>query len=387
MRVGWATKTLLGAAAVIALAGHSAAASDNVRPSSAPLLDLGVPFAGSWFGTPDAEDDRSARHWWRIGPVVRTGDSVQVAIDNSGSPYTLRPCLVAPTDDFGADDELRKCGSFFDGSISGGRQDRQTIRYSGPTGQPFLVLVTSRVDSPQEDSDSGGYSATIENIVSRVNIGAVPPRSVKRSFAYRATLRYGDNTPAADGTLGVLQWRRARGYSGPKAFRTLASASSIGGALRFAAKIPKRVTKRLQLRACVSQPGGTPRCTRATTVKVRSSRARAASARTLVPCYSFRSQEIGFLRKPRRCYFAVRGEDGGTSVNRVDVVSLRWRNWGSRKARARGTRVGGRGFRGRTNVILSGRRRCDGSDRIYTRATFRERGRVIFRIPLSTCPL
>lgn len=111
-----------------------------------------------------------------------------------------------------------------------------------------------------------------------------------------------------------------------------------------------------------------------------------ATRKALVPCYMFSSQEVGYFAKPRKCSFVVRGENGAISVNRVDTRSLRWRNWGSKKPRARGKRIGGRGFRARTHVILSGRQRCDGSH-VYTRATFREKGRVVFRIKLQGCPL
>lgn len=86
--------------------------------------------------------------------------------------------------------------------------------------------------------DSGGYMATIEKVITRVNIGSVPPRRIGRRFSYRATLRYGDNVPAADGTRGVLQWRRGRGGRGPRSFKNLAFKQSVGGVLRFRAKLP-----------------------------------------------------------------------------------------------------------------------------------------------------
>lgn len=251
---------------VVALAaqGTAASASDNVRPSSAPPVDLGVPFSGSWYGTPTTSDD-IVEHWWRLTSRIHTGDSLQIAVDNSGSGYEAFLCFTSPVDDYGADEAVEKC-SF---KRVGGRQlSRLTLRYNGISGQPLLIVTPRSSDDAHLYSQSGGYSATIETIITRVNIGAIARRVVKHSFAYKATLRYGDNTAAVDGTSGVLQWRRASGAPGPKSFKDLASANSVGGRLRFVAKLPKKARKRLQLRACVFQPGGPPRCTRADTVKV-----------------------------------------------------------------------------------------------------------------------
>lgn len=133
------SKTLAVAAATAAcfVAGVSpAVASNNARPSSAPVVPLGVPFSGTWFGTP-TYGSSSAHHWWRVGALVRTGDSIQVAIDNRASA-PQRFCVVPPVDDFGADAGIasNKC-NHLDQTIEVASMGRRTLRYAGPTGQPF----------------------------------------------------------------------------------------------------------------------------------------------------------------------------------------------------------------------------------------------------------
>ena len=76
---------------------------------------------------------------------------------------------------------------------------------------------------------------------------------------------------------------------------------------------------------------------------------------------------------------------------------LRWRDWGRRSATARGVYdiagfagEPGTGYRSRIFIRVSGRKKCAGGDRIYTRVRYRVRkplaGRRLFRERFSTCP-
>lgn len=246
-----------GVASIGAFAATPAIASENVGPSSAVTVQPGVPFSGTWKGTPKLHGGFRS-HWWRLAPLLRTGDTVQVAVDNTAPEFSSFFCLIPPVDEFGADSAQEACEDIAT-VVSRGRLSRLSLTYNGATGQPFFVALADS-DAAQDD-DGGPYTATIESITTRVNIGSVPPARVERTFSYGATLRYGDNTPVADGSRAVLEWRRAKGTPGPESFTTLASAGSVGGQVVFNAALPSEARDKIELRACAAQPGGGPRCT------------------------------------------------------------------------------------------------------------------------------
>lgn len=259
MRHRLRTYLILTAVALLALSA-TASASPNNSPSKAVTVQLGKPFAGVWPGTV-YQHGNSFNHWWRLPAVMRPGDTVQFAIDNRLSSRTLHFCLIAPVDDFGADAALERCGS--EPAISPGQQSRATLTYEGSAGQPYLVAWISlgcceytRGD-PDEDPD-GQYSVTIEQIAQLVNIGMAVPPALPASFALGASVVYGDGTPVADGVPGVLQWRPVapRG-SDPLPFANLATGTSVAGGITFAGTFPPEAQgQKVQLRACVTQPGG-----------------------------------------------------------------------------------------------------------------------------------
>ena len=269
-RLALGIATAVGACAI---AIESAHASSNVAPSSAVGVGLGVPFSGSWPGTGRSQPSCNRGngqfcHWWRLSPLLRRGDKVTLAVDHSAGDRgtaQLSLCLLSPVDDFDANAAVGGCQWTNTAYIA---QDRETLTYAGATGQAFLV-VNAGCCSGSPAKSGGQYTATVERVTTRVDIGAVPPNRVARAFRYTASVRYGDNTTAADGLRGVLEWRRAKGTPGPRSFKRFSSATSSSGRLSFRAKLPRTARRKLQLRACVQQPGGGQRCTPAKTVKIR----------------------------------------------------------------------------------------------------------------------
>lgn len=250
-----------GTIVAVALVAPAARAIDNTVPSKAPVVSVGVPFTAT---EPNGKPDV-----WRLDQVVRTGDTVQLAVDNTQGSQSLNVCLLGPTDDFGYDNEVGAvgCGGLFDDSaadfvVSEGRSDRASATYIRSTGTP-LIRMSSLFDRVNS------YTATVESITTLINIGAVaPPTAIGRTFSFAATLRHGDNSPVGDGTAAALEWRKGRGAPGPTAFTRIASATSVGGQVLFQATLPPEAAKRVQLRACVTQAGASPNCTTTVTATV-----------------------------------------------------------------------------------------------------------------------
>jgi len=225
-----------------------ASAANNIGPSTAKSVKIGVPFTGAWAGTKFVSG-RGYTHWWRLPGVMRPGDETQVAVDNGGVDFNL--CLVPPVDDFDANAAVSNCGP---PHIDSGIQTRSVLTYEGSTGQPFLVVQEADCCGSLE----GTYTLTVERIVSVVNIGMVVPARLPASFSLTANLTYSDNTPAGDGIPAVLQWRfLPTSRDNPPPFADVATGFSAGGTVTFAATMPPEVQGgTVQLRACVAQPGG-----------------------------------------------------------------------------------------------------------------------------------
>lgn len=249
------------AVGLVAVMATVAAAADfvttNTSPSTSTLVRVGVPFsAGQENGKPDV---------WKIDDVLRQRDTVVLAIDNSQGSRDLDACLLGPTDDFGYDAEVNaSCGDDHSVSVDGGRMSRAQIEYARATGQPY-VRFSSLFDRVT------AYTVTIEAIIRRVDIGA--PRSVVRTRYVDKTFSavFGDNTAASDGIPGTAYYRIRKKRGKQPSYRTLSTAVTAGGAIRFTGTLPRTARgRKVQLQFCISQPGGdTERCARANATKVR----------------------------------------------------------------------------------------------------------------------
>jgi hypothetical protein len=239
------------------VAASAAGASNNNLPSKASAVKIGVPFTGVWLGTPYSISNQGV-HWWRLPSVVRPGDILQIALDARQSGAAVNLCLISPVDDFGADDAFSNCNGYDD--VSAGNQDRLFMSYEGASGIAYLVTYGGCCTYPDEPygAGDGQYTATIEQITTLVSIGLSIPPALPPTFTLVGNLVYGDNTPAADGIPAYLQWRfvAPRG-SEPEPFTNLIVATSLGGAVTFTGSVPTPAEgRKIQLRACVAQPGG-----------------------------------------------------------------------------------------------------------------------------------
>ena len=172
---------LLGACAMTL--APAASASSNNAPSKAARVKLGVPFTGNWTGTVLAHGDDNFNHGWRLPAVRRPGDIAQIALDNRLGDDSLHLCLAPPLDDFAADDTLDNCS--YDTYVQGLAQDRVRITYDSASGQGFLIVIDSSCCPYLGDTapaDSGQYTATIERIITLVNLGLSVPSTLPSDF-------------------------------------------------------------------------------------------------------------------------------------------------------------------------------------------------------------
>jgi hypothetical protein len=259
-------RTLIVLCCSLGLAGaapSTAGASGNTGPSKAANVQVGAPFTGVWQGTP-YDHGSYPNHWWRLPTILRPGDTIQIAVDNRLSRLDTNFCLIPPVDDFGANNALSQyCPEFGGSSVGDGEQNRLQMTYEGPSGQAYLVAWSDDYCclDPGETVESGygQYTVAIERITTLVNIGMAVPPALPSSFSLAAAVVYGDNTPAADGTPAFLQWRpvTVKGAD-PLPFTNVVAATSAGGVVTFNGTMPAAAEgQKVQLRACVAQPGGT----------------------------------------------------------------------------------------------------------------------------------
>lgn len=238
-------------ASLVAVGTALAGSGTNDAPSRAPLVQIGVPVTGD-FGA----DGNSGAYWWRLADVVRRGDILQLAVTNDGSPglgvtQEINFCVTPPVDDFDAEGAVGACHP--DGSIDLGTQRRFSITTSVLRGG-FLVVL------PFNQGSDGTYSFTLEAVVTRVNIGAAPlPAVSRRQFGFVAFATLGDNSATPTGTPGYLErLLPARPGRSESRWTRLRNGAVENGRLAFRATLPRSTLgRRVSLRACVRQPGGT----------------------------------------------------------------------------------------------------------------------------------
>lgn len=252
---------LVAAVAMVGGGTASDAVAANDAPSRAPMVQVGVPFAGM--------PNEKREHWWRLPQTIRAGDLVSVAVDAYCDPNSVRTnsdiyfALAQPVDDFDAEAERNRVFNVPQ-NVQCGTPKRLILTYDGQTGPAFLVALFP--DQP--------YTATMEAIVTRVNLGYPGATTLPQRTSITAFARYGDNTPAADGIKGGMAWRLVPKRGGPlPQFHILrgAVAWTRGGSLLLPLNFPSYTRgRKIQLRACIQQPPTTSlRCTLPDTARVR----------------------------------------------------------------------------------------------------------------------
>jgi hypothetical protein len=241
------------------VATGEAAAAPPTKPSAAAQLAVGIPYSST------IDRDVAAQEWLKLPQYMRPGDSLTLASDSSRS--SIRYCLVPVIDDFDAADTATACDgpgypSEFDHADVSSGMYRRTIEWSRQAG-PGMLLVAPGCGFC--GADVWTYSVTIEQVITRVNIGTARLERSPRNVALTASATFGDNTPAADGIAGQLLWR----IGSSDDLQPLAQATTAGGQLAFGGTLPQEAAgKTVELSACVNQVGGgDPRCT-AQSVKV-----------------------------------------------------------------------------------------------------------------------
>jgi hypothetical protein len=235
------------------------AAAAPTKPSAAVPLAVGVPYSST------IDRDVAATEWLKLPQYMRPGDSLTLASDSSRS--SIRYCLVPVIDDFDQADTETACdgpgytSEYEHADVDAGKY-RRTLEWSRQAG-PGMLLVAPGCGFC--GADVWTYSVTIEQVITRVNIGTARLERSPRTVALTASATFGDNTPAADGIPGQLLWRMGSGAD----LQPLSQATTAGGQVAFSGTLPREAAGRtVELSACVNQVGGgDPRCT-AQSVKI-----------------------------------------------------------------------------------------------------------------------
>jgi hypothetical protein len=225
-------------AVLLALVAPSTLLADNGHePSTAPTLQFGVPYVGTW-------DPDTFNSWMRLPSNLHRKDKVQVAFANDGF-FDAELCLSGPVDDFGADAAAEACDFSNNnlGFTEPGHKSRVIVPYDGPAGQPLLISHQCRgCNDPR-----GTFTIILEKATIWVTVGWRVPSKVSRQLRLTAFGRYGDNSLSSDGTPIVFSWRRPRA----KTWRRLSIVNTKGGAATLVATLPKATKgEKIFLRAC-----------------------------------------------------------------------------------------------------------------------------------------
>ena len=223
--------------------GAPSLASAVLKVSDAPTLSVGIPFLSA----PTAAS--CCDHFFRVGPLVRPGDRVQFAFDNSTDSEAIYPCLIGPTDDFGVSDEVKAAGCefTFGDSVSANSFARLTFTYKRGTGQPFLYS--------HNYFDREPFSVTLERIIPFVGIGVTVGANVGHRPKVSAFAQWGDNTPIDNGHRAILRWRLLTDRGFPRAF---GSAVFVGGRVDLRRALPRQAWgNRIGIQVCVYDSAGT----------------------------------------------------------------------------------------------------------------------------------
>lgn len=137
-------------AAALNLALPVSAAHARLTPSTAPVVQIGSPFGG----TQDSD-------LWRLAAAIEPQQVIQIAVDNTRTPGSLRVCLMGPVDDF--DYEAEKKAACRSGqpnwdSVPEGTSKRLQLTYTRAVGQPLLWFSNA--------FGRENYLATIEQVSS-----------------------------------------------------------------------------------------------------------------------------------------------------------------------------------------------------------------------------
>ena len=240
----------LGVLIAALVAGAALAASNS--PSTAFQLKLGVPYSST------IDRSKAATEWLKLPSYMRPGDTLTFAAESSDS--SIRFCLVPAVDDFAQKDTQARCdgpgytSAFAHADIDQGKY-RRTLDWEMEAGDGFLLV--------QPGCGACGrkiwtYSITVEQVITRVNIGMPALEHSPRKVSIVAATTLGDNSSAPDGIPGRLLWR----MSDDAPFQPLSTATTSGGRLALNGTLPPYASgKTIELSACVDQiGGGEPRC-------------------------------------------------------------------------------------------------------------------------------
>jgi hypothetical protein len=230
---------LAAAAALLAClfvaATPASAAGGGLKPSEAPLIEIGKPY----FGTTAADNQRVQTEYWRL-PALQAQDVITLAWHNKGDN---RVCLVQNVDDYNYTET--DCASSYYNTSSGSARD--TIEVPSASSASFLTFWVWGGTS----SGGASYDFVVETIQHKIGVSLAQVAAVQPNATLQGYAGLTDGTPAPDGLVFTLtvRWKNAS-----KIVQTAKySAASTAGALSFPLALPPSAQGR-NARLVISRP-------------------------------------------------------------------------------------------------------------------------------------
>jgi hypothetical protein len=237
--------TLAVAALALTAVVASLAATSGKTPSSAKVLEPGVPYSAV------VSDSEGRYEWLRTPESFLPSDSIQFTVQSDGGTTggaDIRVCLIPATDDFGRLDAEQACDS--PGYLSryphvDMRRGafRRVLKWSGGRTHGFVVVTfgCGACGVP-----AANFTIGLERHIHAIRLGRLSFRRVGNRWIVIAPARLTDNTKVGNGHRGYVEVS----YDGRKPVRA-SSGVVADGMFRLTFR-PPRTARTATVRVCTT---------------------------------------------------------------------------------------------------------------------------------------
>jgi hypothetical protein len=223
-----AAAVLFGAA--LLLLPPAAGAAGGLKPSKAPLVEIGK----KYFGTTAAGGGDTQTEYWKL-PPLQAQDVVTVAWNDRDATGATRMCLAQDIDDYNFGehecDEVNSYYTYFGNESYGSA--RSFLEFPKTSAASFLKFYKRGYTCC---GDGGPYDFVIEAIQHRIGASLTTVTEIAQNGTLTGSANLTSGAPVADGMIFTLsaRWKD----SAKKPLTALYAATSVGGTLTFPLALP-----------------------------------------------------------------------------------------------------------------------------------------------------